>query len=103
MITCWEAGRDLREQNPELAARAECGELVPLPWKGGTHNAKKGAQKCGALQYLAMWQGLRGEDLNIDLEAEQTVHCSRTGVRVIFKRALSDDEESQASEATEER
>jgi len=35
LITCWEVGRELREKEPELATRAENGELPVLGWKGG--------------------------------------------------------------------
>jgi hypothetical protein len=108
MIVCWEAGRELRGQDPALAARAEAGELVSLPWKGGTEppkwNVQKAAKKAakedakkknsgrkyGTLHYLAMWQGLRGEDLNIDLEAKPEIVCSVRGVRVTFLHLVSD-------------
>ena len=93
MISCWEAGREMRAQHPALAARAERGELVPLPWKGGTHNVQSGVHKHGVLQYLAMWQGLRGEDLDIDLEGERAILCSKTGVRVVFQRTVVDEAE----------
>ena len=110
LIICWEAGRELRDQDRALAARAEAGELVSLPWKGGTEpptwntttaakraakqeakKAKKAGRKYGTVQYLAMWQGLRGEDLDIDLEADPEVTCSRRGVRVIFKRLAAEE------------
>lgn len=42
--------------------------------------------KIGSLQYLAAWQGLRGENLEIDTDAEVTVTCSKTGVPVTFTR-----------------
>jgi hypothetical protein len=34
--------------------------------------------------YLAQWQGLRGEDLDIDRSVEKTVVCVRTDVAVTF-------------------
>lgn len=54
LIISWEQGRKLAIQNPELSNRAKDGELVELPWKRGSWF------------YLAMWQGLKGEDLIID-------------------------------------
>lgn len=84
LITCWETGRNKRREAPELAAQASAGQLVILPWKGGVEKAIKKKQKFGTLFYLAMWQGLRGEDLDIDLEAEPVLICSVTGMAVIF-------------------
>jgi len=58
LITCWERGRVLATTHPELAQRAIEGDLVELPWKRGSWH------------YLAMWQGLRNTDLNVDTSAE---------------------------------
>ncbi|MCY1179842.1 hypothetical protein D9M73_202590 [compost metagenome] len=44
----------------------------------------KKREKFGSLKYLAQWQGLRGEDLQIDTSAELTLSCSRTGMVVTF-------------------
>jgi hypothetical protein len=85
LILCWEIGRQIRDQDRELAQRAEAGELVTLPWKGGAGDVEPGGKKEGVTQYLAMWQGLRGEDLDIDLEADNTRVCSRRNVRVVFR------------------
>jgi hypothetical protein len=41
-------------------------------------------KKPGSLNYLATWQGLRGEDLDIMLEGDQVLVCSRTGQTVVF-------------------
>ena len=41
-------------------------------------------EKYGSLNYLAQWQGLRGEDLDIDLTAERETICAKTGMKVIF-------------------
>jgi hypothetical protein len=45
LITCWEVGRDLRQKDPELARRAENGELPALGWKGGVEKALKIRQR----------------------------------------------------------
>ena len=58
LIISWESGRKMADNNPELAKRAKTGELVELPWKRGSWF------------YLAMWQGLKGESLNIDTSKE---------------------------------
>lgn len=84
LIGCWELGRELREKKPELAKRAENGELPVLVWKGGIEKRLKIAEKYGTLNYLAEWQGLRGEDLNIDLSKELPIICSKTGMKIIY-------------------
>ena len=84
LITSWEVGRELRKKEPELANRAMNGELPILPWKGGVEKKTKKGEKHGTLFYLAAWQGLRGEDLNIDLSEEIELTCSRTGMKVIY-------------------
>ncbi len=84
LITCWERGREKRHEDPELATKADDGQLVVLPWKGGVEKAIKAKQKYGTYYYLAMWQGLRGEDLNIETSQEVTLQCTRTGMDVVF-------------------
>jgi hypothetical protein len=85
LIYCWERGREKREAQPDLAERAERGELCMLAWKGGVEQLLADGQvKIGTLQYLATWRGLRGEDLDIDPEGEHALVCSRTGQRVVF-------------------
>jgi hypothetical protein len=90
LICCWEVGRQLRGKDPEIAARASNGELVALPWKGGTGNldelpaGKKPSTRYGSLRYLAMWQGLRGDDLDIDIDSQITLVCTRIKRPVIF-------------------
>lgn len=85
---CWELGRERREKEPHLAVRAENGELPPLGWKGGVESKTKKSWKYGTLFYLAEWQGLRGDDLDIDPQQEPELTCSRTGIRVIFTNDL---------------
>jgi hypothetical protein len=84
LILCWEIGREMRQREPELAQRAENGELPVLVWKGGVEKKIKICKKYGALNYLAQWQGLRGEDLNIDLSEESELICSKTRMKVIY-------------------
>lgn len=84
LIACWERGREKRLEDPSLATQAASGQLVVLPWKGGVEKATKKKQKFGTLYYLAMWQGLRGEDLNIDTAAEIILNCTATGMAVVF-------------------
>jgi hypothetical protein len=84
LITCWEVGREIREKEPDLAIRAEKGELPVLGWKGGVEKKTKKGEKYGTLFYLAQWQGLRGDDLDIDPAQELELTCSRTGMRVIY-------------------
>ena len=87
LILCWEIGREMRQREPELARRAEKGELPAshlLVWKGGVEKKIMKSEKYGTLNYLAQWQGLRGEDLNIDLSEELELICSKTGMKVIY-------------------
>jgi hypothetical protein len=84
LITCWERGRQLAAALPEAASSAGQGHLIPLVWKGGIEPPTKVRKKVGTLFYLAMWQGLRGDDLDIDLAAEVTLTCAATGVQVTF-------------------
>lgn len=84
LIACWERGREKSAEAPNLAERARRGQLVVLPWKGGVEKTIKKTQKFGTLRYLAMWQGLRGEDLNIDDSKEITITCAVTAMPVVF-------------------
>ena len=84
LIACWERGREKSREDPALAAQARDGQLVVLPWKGGVERTIKKKQKFGTLSYLAMWQGLRNEDLNIDAQEEISFTCTATGMAVVF-------------------
>jgi len=92
LICCWERGREKRIEDPDLARRANAGELVVLAWKGGVEEKLKAGKKYGTLWYLATWQGLRGENLEIDQEGELDLVCSRTGQLVRFVSRLPTDE-----------
>lgn len=84
LINAWLAGISYAKAHPALAERAKKGELPALPYKGGVEKVIKTRNKIGALHYLAMWQGMRGEDLKLDMDLEPTVVCQRTGVPVTF-------------------
>lgn len=85
LIASWERGQDMQRESPELAVRALAGELVVLPWKGGVEKAVK--HKYGSLLYLAMWQGLRGDNLDVDMDRETKVTCTKTKSVVTFTAA----------------
>ncbi len=70
LIKNYEVGKSLAIKEPELADKARRGELPILYYKGGVEKKLKKKEKIGALNYIAMWQGLRGEDLNIDTTNE---------------------------------
>ena len=95
LILCWETGRRMRKDKPELAAQAENGELVMLTWKGGVDKKLKIETKPGTLNYLATWQGLRGEDLDITLEEEHLIVCTRFGQAVLFSSKPPDEIEEE--------
>lgn len=84
LIICWEVGKKLSMNNSELAEQAKNGELPVLGWKGGVEKVTKKKEKFGTLNYLAEWQGLRDEGLDIDMSQEVEHICSRTGIKVIF-------------------
>lgn len=90
LFLCWRRGLQKRVEDQELAARASAGELPVLPWRGGVERAIKASEKPGSLFYLAMWQGLRGEDLDVDLDATVVLTCTRTRQRVSFTPNLLD-------------
>ena len=86
LIWCWERGRQYRIEDPNLTARAEDGELPVGNWRGGVKEPLKDQKKPkpGTLQYLATWQGMRGEDLDLELRGERTIVCAKTGQGVVF-------------------
>ena len=84
LINCWEIGRERSKNEPGLALQAINGELPVLGWKGGVEKTLKKKEKIGTLFYLAEWQGLRGDDLDIDLSKERELVCTKTGMNVIF-------------------
>ena len=83
LIAAWEAGRGLREKNSELATQAMNGELPVLCWAGGLDD-ELADRKFGSLNYLAMWQGLRGEDLKIDRSRMTRITCCKWNTTVAF-------------------
>ena len=84
LIKNFEVGRRLATKDPDIAIKAKNGELPVLGYKGGVEKELKKKEKIGALNYLAYWQALRGEDLNIDLDEEIVITCSKTNVTVTF-------------------
>lgn len=84
LIAAWVRGRAKASEDKELAAAASRGELIVLPWKGGVAQASKVDRKYGPYLYLAMWQGLRCDPLDIDTECEITLTCSKTGMTVTY-------------------
>jgi len=84
LIKAWEAGRLLQRTSPELADVARKDELPILPAKGGAESSLKAGTKFGSMWYLAMWQGLRDDDLHAPTEGEVSMTCSRTGVKVTY-------------------
>jgi hypothetical protein len=84
LIASWERGIEKAKEDPELSAKAKNGELVILGWKGGVDKKLKTKNKYGGLLYVAMWQGLRGENLDIALDKEIKMTCARTGVPATY-------------------
>ena len=93
LIAAWLRGIEKRAESPELVTAAQAGELPILAWRGGVEKPIKG-QKTGTLLYLATWHGLRGEDLDLDTDAEIKRTCARHGVTVVYSARLpSEDDE----------
>jgi len=86
LIWCWERGRQMSEENPELASRARNRELMVLGWKGGVPPGFKEKSKSGTLNYLAQWQGLAGKDLDIDTDFPTVLVCSLSGVEITYSQ-----------------
>ena len=83
MLSSWRQGLINRFSMPELATACINDELPELPFKGGA-NKDSASNKLGYACYLAMWQGLRGEDLLWDPSHPCKLVCSRYGVTVEF-------------------
>jgi len=64
-----------------------------MAWKGGVEEKMKAQRKAGTLKYLATWQGLRDEDLDITLDGERVIVCTRTEQAVVFSSVSPADEE----------
>ena len=101
LIGCWERGREKAVEDPEFASRAQRGQLIILPWKGGVEKTTKRGTKYGTFFYLAMWQGLRGEDLNIDTADEISLRCAATKMMVIFTGDFAKYANAAAAEQNE--
>lgn len=84
LIKCWEVGRELATKRPDLEHACRNDELPVLGWKGGVSRSLKKSEKFGSLSYLAQWQGLRGENLDIDFAQDVVKTCSRTRMVVTF-------------------
>lgn len=84
LIKSYEVGKMLALKQPELAEKAKRGELPTLGYKGGSDINLKLKKKLGALNYLAQWQALRGEDLSIDTDEEIVLTCAKTKIEVTF-------------------
>jgi hypothetical protein len=103
LINCWECGREMVIGRPEQAGLAIAGELLVLPWRGGVDKKAKKIpkKKTGSLYYLAMWQGLRGEDLDIDTERGALLRCAATGTVVTYQfdvTKIEDEDDAEVSE-----
>lgn len=84
LINAWQAGLNFRANNAELVEKALAGELPPLPFRGGVERKIQAQNKIGSLCYVAMWHGLRGEDLHLDTDQSIQMVCSATQVPVTY-------------------
>lgn len=88
LIACWENGRELALKNPAKAEQARNGELIRFGWTGGVSEKLKADVFHGSLFYLAKWQGLRGDNLDIDVDADTVLTCTKTGQVVRYNSKL---------------
>ena len=95
LIACWENGRKLAKKDSEMAELAKNGELVRFGWTGGVSKKLKQNIFHGTLFYLAKWQGLRGDDLDIDLDGDTFLTCTKTGQIVKYNSVIPTDDESK--------
>lgn len=92
LIACWENGRELGLKDSEKAEQAKRGELIRFGWTGGVSTKLKTNVFHGTLFYLAKWQGLRGEDLNIDIDGDTFLTCTKTGQVVKYNSSIPTDD-----------
>jgi hypothetical protein len=90
-----QAAAELQTKNEPASVWADRGELLPLWWKGGQRKKLEAPTKRGSLQYLAMWQGLRNEDLTIVMTGKTVLVCTRTRQQVVFERDLPPESEPE--------
>ncbi len=87
IITAWEVGRQLSKEDKKLFEKVKNGELPILGFKGGHHKKLKNSNfKYGTFHYLAELQGLKNQDLDIDLLRDEglILLCTRTNMKTIF-------------------
>lgn len=84
LIATYVRGTEIGADNASLRASALAGELPVLPWAGGLASRIKSKTKMGSLHYLAMWQGIRGESLNIETSEQTKLTCTKFGITVTF-------------------
>ena len=70
--------------SPRVRRRASSSSYLGKAGRTTLTLQKKGA-KYGTIRYLAQWQGLRGEDLNIELDADVVITCAARGREVTFR------------------
>ena len=84
LLVSWARGVEKSKETPTLSEAALRGELPPLAWKGGGDKAIKAGKRIGSLYYLAMWQELRGDPLDIETDSPLTLTCGRFQTQVTF-------------------
>lgn len=84
LVAAWRQGLLMRELRPDWVQAADQNELPELPWRGGGSEVIKG-KRMGTWLYLAMWQGLRGEALDINTAEPLEMQCARTRVTTLFR------------------
>ena len=84
LIHAWEFGRRQSLRHPELKEAARKKELPPLPFQGGYDKQLEAKFQYGSLHYYCMLQGLLESDLNVDINQEYPLVCSRTGMGVVY-------------------
>lgn len=91
LLLAWLRGIEKGKESDALKSAALAGELPILPWRGGLERPLKIKEKLGSMYYLAMWLGVRGDDLDIDTDRDVVLVCSKFGVRVRFTWRLVEE------------
>ena len=100
IIKAWELGREWAKLYPKMSSDAKSGYLIELKrktgyragdeenyvslFKGGFNKPQKESFRYGTLHYYAMWIGLRGDNLTINLDDEYPLTCKKTNMKVLY-------------------
>lgn len=71
-------------RRPLVGGESSCGRAAFDGLEGRHRKPIKAKTKIGSTFYLATWQGLRGESLDIELGRDVRMTCARTGITFTY-------------------